>query len=205
MNGVEPHSDGRTLVRRAIGPVVTAAIVLAKWTFLLVKFGSIFIAVAGYALIWGWTFAVGFVALLLLHELGHYVEARREGLRPQLPVFIPFLAAYVRYTRGNPWQTARVALAGPIAGGLASLAFYLVAQADGSRLLEAIAFTGFFLNLANMVPVAILDGGQIWRSAGWLRRGGGAEKATVVYVLYFATAALLVLGMVVSYVAQNRL
>jgi Zn-dependent protease len=205
VNGVEPRTDWGTIVRRAIGPLVTAAIVLAKWTFLLVKLGSIFIAVAGYALIWGWSFAIGFVALLLLHELGHYVEARREGLRPQLPVFIPFLAAYVRYTRGNPWQTARVALAGPIAGGLAALAFYLVAQGNGSQLLEALAFTGFFLNLANLAPVAILDGGHIWRSAGWLRRGGGGDKATLVYVLYFATAGLLVLGMVASYVAQHRL
>ena len=64
--------------------------------------------------------------LILLHELGHYIEAQREGLHPKLPVFIPFLGAYVQYTRGNPWQTARVAIAGPIFGGLAALACYVV-------------------------------------------------------------------------------
>jgi Zn-dependent protease len=198
-------TDWRGGIRKAIGPLIAVAIALAKWTFVLVKFGSIFIAVGGYALIWGWSFAVGFVALILLHELGHYIEAKREGLNPQLPIFIPFLLAYVRYTRGNPWQTARVALAGPILGGLASLAFAVAGQADGSQLLQALAFTGFFLNLANMIPIAMLDGGAIWRSAAWLRRGGGGGKATAIYALYFGTAALLALGMFVTYVEQHRL
>ena len=82
----------------------------------------------------GWKFAVGFVLLILLHELGHYIEAKREGLNPKLPVFIPFLGAYVQYTRGNPWQTARVALAGPILGGVAALVCYLIGRANGSDL-----------------------------------------------------------------------
>ena len=55
-----------------------------------------------YALFLGWKFAVGFVLLILLHEIGHYIEAKREGLDPKLPVFIPFLGAYVQYTRGQP-------------------------------------------------------------------------------------------------------
>jgi Zn-dependent protease len=199
------RTDWRTLARRAFGPLVTAAILLAKWTFVLVKFAGIFLAVGGYALIWGWKFAIGFVALIVFHELGHYIEAKREGLNPKLPIFVPFLGAYVKYTRGHPWQTARVALAGPIVGGLASLAFYLVGNANGSELLEALAYSGFFLNLANMLPVSILDGGAIWRSAGWLRRGGGSNKATAIYIAYFATAALLVVGMVEAHVAQHRL
>jgi Zn-dependent protease len=203
---IHPHgTNWRAAARRAFGPLVAAAIALAKWSFVLVKFGSIFIAVAGYALIWGWSFAVGFVALILVHELGHYVEAKREGLKPQLPIFVPFLLAYVRYTRGNPWQTARVAIAGPIFGGLASLVVLLVARSNGSQLLQALAYTGFFLNLANMLPVPMLDGGQVWRSASWLRRGGGGSKATFVYALYFVTGALLLIGMVASYVSQHRL
>ena len=87
------------------------------------KFFGIFLAVGGYALIWGWRFGVGFVLLILVHELGHYVEARRQGLDPQLPVFIPFLGAYValRNMRFDPWVNARVSLAGPVAGGIAAL------------------------------------------------------------------------------------
>ena len=72
-----------------------------------VKFFGIFLAVGGYALIWGWSFAVGVVLLIAVHELGHYVEARRAGLDPQLPVFIPFLGAYValRNARFDPGST----------------------------------------------------------------------------------------------------
>lgn len=203
---IQPHgTNWRAVGKRIFGPIVTAAVVLAKWTFLLVKFGSIFIAIGGYALIWGWTFGVGIVVLILLHELGHYAEAKREGLKPKLPIFVPFLGAYVRYTRGNPWQTARVAIAGPICGGIASLACYFVARADHSQQLQALAYFGFLLNLINLLPFGILDGGAVWRSAGWLRRGGGANKATITYVLYFGTALGLVVGMAVAHVTQHRL
>ena len=203
---IQPRGrDWRGLGRRILGPLVAAIVALAKFSFVLVKFSTIFIAVAAYALIWGWTFAAGLVFLILLHELGHFIEAKREGLDPKLPVFIPFLGAYVRYTRGNPWQTARVALAGPILGGIASLAFLLVGISQGSDLLKALAYFGFFLNLINLAPVGILDGGAVWRSAAWLRRGGGRGKAYAIYAVYFGTAALLLLGMAMAYVHQHRL
>jgi Zn-dependent protease len=204
-NPIRTGPDWRARLRRMFGPLLAGAVALAKWSFVLVKFGSIFIAVGGYALIWGWKFGVGFVALLLLHELGHYIEAKREGLNPKLPVFVPFMGAYVRYTRGHPWQTAKIAIAGPIFGGVASLAFYLVGRAESSQLLEALAYFGFMLNLINLIPVSILDGGAVWRSAGWLRRGGGGRYAAITYVLYFATAAALIVGMVASHVHQSRL
>ena len=209
--GYEPihprGTDWRGGLRRLFGPIVGAAIVLAKWSFLLVKFSSIFIAVAAYALIWGWKFAFGFVALILFHELGHFIEAKREGLHPQLPVFIPFLGAYVRYTQGHPWQTVRVAVAGPILGGAAAFVFYLVgkSQADAHNVWSALAFSGFLLNLINLLPFGILDGGAIWRSAKWLRLGGGRSLATASYALYFGTALMLVLGAIASHVPQDRL
>jgi Zn-dependent protease len=196
--------DWRGMFKRLFGPLVAAVIALAKFSFILVKFSSIFVAVGLYALFWGWKFAVGFVLLILVHELGHFIEAKREGLHPQLPVFIPFLGAYVRYTRGNPWQTARVALAGPIFGGLASLVCYLVGKADGSDLLLALAYIGFLLNLINLLPVGILDGGAVWRSARYLYRGGGRGKATIIYILFAATAVALAVGMVASHVPRGR-
>ncbi|HEV2592062.1 MAG TPA: site-2 protease family protein [Gaiellaceae bacterium] len=204
-NPIRTGPNWRQRLRAIFGPLVAAAVALAKWSFLLLKFGSIFIAIGGYALIWGWKFGVGFVALLLLHELGHYIEAKREGLNPRLPVFVPFMGAYVKYTRGHPWQTAKVAIAGPIFGGLASLVFYVVARADHSLLLQALAYWGFLLNLINLVPIGFFDGGAVWRSAGWLRRGGGGRYAAMAYALYIATAAALIVGMVASHVHQSRL
>ncbi len=198
-------TDWRKRISRFTGPLVAAIAALAKFSFVLVKFSSIFIAVAAYALIWGWKFAVGVVALILLHETGHYIEAKREGLHPKLPVFIPFLGAYVQYTRGHPWQTVRVAIAGPILGGAAAFVFYLFAKSQHSDLLYALAYFGFFLNLFNLLPFGIFDGGAVWRSAKYLRLGGGRTLALASYALYFATAAMLILGMVASHVPQHRL
>jgi Zn-dependent protease len=192
-------------IRKAIGPVIALVIAAAKFGFVFLKFSSIFIAVAAYALIFGWKFAVGFVLLIFIHELGHYIEAKREGLSPKLPVFIPFLGAYVQYTRGHPWQTVRVAIAGPILGGAAAAVCLAIAQSNGSRLLYALAYSGFFLNLFNMIPFGIFDGGAVWRSARFLRLGGGGKLAFASYALYFGTAAALILGMIATYRPQNRL
>ena len=105
---------------RILAPIFVAGAVLLKVAGSL-KFLGIFVALGGYALIWGWRFAVGFILLILVHELGHYVEARRQGLKPQLPVFIPFLGAYValRDQPFDPWRNALVSAAGPFAGGIA--------------------------------------------------------------------------------------
>ncbi len=203
---IQPRrTDWMGRIRKALGPVIAVVIALAKWSFVLVKFSSIFIAVAAYALLFGWKFAVGFVALIFIHELGHYIEAKRERLNPKLPVFIPFLGAYVQYTRGNPWQTARVAIAGPILGGAASAVFFAIAKSNDSRVLYALAYSGFFLNLINLLPFWILDGAVVWRSARWLRLGGAPRLAWATYALYLGTAAALILGMIATYKPQSRL
>jgi Zn-dependent protease len=203
---IQPRgTDWLGRIRKAVGPVIALVIAGAKWSFVLLKFSSIFIAIAAYALIFGWKFAVGFVLLIFIHELGHYIEAKREGLSPRLPVFIPFLGAYVQYTRGHPWQTVRVAIAGPILGGAAAAVCLAIAQSNGSRLMYALAYSGFFLNLFNMLPFGIFDGGAVWRSARFLRLGGGRGLALASYALYFGTAAALVLGMIATYKPQHRL
>lgn len=203
---IEPRgTDWRARIKKLLAPVIAVALFAGKWLFIVAKFSTIFIAVGAYALIWGWKFAIGVVVLILIHENGHFIEAEREGLHPKLPVFIPFLGAYVQYTRGNPWQTARVAIAGPILGGAAAFGCYLIGKSEGSNLMLALAYFGFFLNLFNLVPFGIFDGGAVWRSARFLRLGGGQAKALFVYALYFGTALMLVLGMVASHVTQHRL
>ncbi len=202
---IHPGTSWRKRLERLLGPLVGGAIALAKWSFVLVKFSTIFIAVAAYALLFGWKFAVGFVLLIFVHELGHYIEATREGLHPQLPIFVPFMGAYVRYTRGHPWQTARVAIAGPILGGAGSAVCYLIGESHDSPLFLALGYSGFFLNLINLLPVWPLDGGAVWQSARFLRLGGGRGKAYMAYALYLATAAMLILGMAATYRHQTRL
>jgi Zn-dependent protease len=120
------------------------------------------ISIGAYSLIWGWKFALGFVLLLLIHELGHVIQLRREGIDASAPMFIPFLGAVVaaKSLGGNAVAEARVGLAGPVLGSIAAGALIPVAFAIDSEFLQALAFTGLFLNLFNLLPVLPLDGGR---------------------------------------------
>lgn len=129
---------------------------------LLISAGTMLISIAAYSLVFGWTFAMGFVALLLVHELGHVIQLRREGLKASLPMFIPFLGAVIsaRSLGDNALAEARVGLAGPILGSLGSVACVALWHLTGNDIWRALAFTGFFLNLFNLLPVVPLDGGR---------------------------------------------
>src|SRR5215831_9867077 len=137
---IHPEPGWRSLARKIWAPIAVLLGLIVKFGFAFAKFASIFIAVAGYALIWGWKFGVGFVALIFFHEMGHFLEGRRQGLHPSWPTFIPFLGAYVtiRDARLNPWRNALVALGGPILGGAAAAAFWAVGEHQNSQLLMAL-------------------------------------------------------------------
>src|SRR5262245_28427250 len=120
------------------------------------------VSVAAYALFWGWRFALGFVLLLLVHELGHVLELRRQGVPATAPLFIPFLGAVVgmKQMPKDAWREAQVALAGPILGTLGAAVTWGLGEALDSELLVALAYVGFLLNLFNLLPVVPLDGGR---------------------------------------------
>jgi Zn-dependent protease len=138
---------------------------------LLTTSGSMLVSIAAYSLFWGWRFAVGFVALLLVHEMGHVIQLRREGVSASAPVFIPFLGAAIwsKSLGGNALAEARVGLAGPILGSTGAAALLPIADATGNQLFRALAFIGFFLNLFNLLPVLPLDGGRAMAAmAPWM-------------------------------------
>jgi Zn-dependent protease len=129
---------------------------------LLTTSGSMLVSIAAYSLIWGWKFALGFVILLFVHEMGHVIQLRREGIKASAPVFIPFMGAVVwaKSLGGNALAEARVGLAGPVLGSLGAALCIPLADATGNEMFRALAFTGFFLNLFNLLPVVPLDGGR---------------------------------------------
>jgi len=187
-----------------------------KWGFIFVKFFGIFISIAAYKLWFGsWTFALGFVLLILVHELGHAVEARRQGLQVSAPTFIPFFGAYVtiRHAGLSPWRNSLISLAGPLAGGLAALACWIVGYERDSVMLVVLANIGFLLNAFNLLPVGFLDGGSVSRSIGeaWrmpvIRFEGGIPvqafapdrtRALMIAAMYVTLATLLVAGMLAT-------
>jgi Zn-dependent protease len=127
--------------------------------------GTMLLSIFTYAFIFGWRYAVGFVALIFVHEMGHFIAARRSGLAVGAPVFIPFVGAWValKTTDLDPETEAYVALAGPVLGTLGAFVCYLVALSNGEPLWMALAYAGFFINLFNLIPLRPLDGGRIVR------------------------------------------
>jgi Zn-dependent protease len=135
---------------------------LAKIKF-LASAGTMLVSIVAYASIWGWQFGVGFVLLLLVHEYGHVIQLRREGIKDaSLPIFIPFLGALIwsKSLGDDAAAEARVGLAGPILGSIGAAACVGLYLLTGNDLFRALAFTGFFLNLFNLLPVGFLDGAR---------------------------------------------
>jgi Zn-dependent protease len=141
--------------------------------------------VAAYAVIWGFPFAAGFVILILIHEMGHVIALRRQGIKASAPMFIPFLGAVItsRSLGDNALAEARVGLAGPVLGSIGAAACILVWHATGNRMWEALAYTGFLLNLFNLLPVVPLDGGRaIAAMAPWMWFAGFAGLLALVFL-----------------------
>ncbi|HEY4123113.1 MAG TPA: site-2 protease family protein [Rhizomicrobium sp.] len=135
----------------------------AKFGKILTIVGTMALSIAAYSFVFGWVYSVGFVLLILVHELGHYVAARRKGLDVGVPTFIPFVGAWIEL-KEKPMSVeteAYVAFAGPLVGTLGALACYFLSRAYDSQLLLALSYSGFFLNLFNLIPLAPFDGGRI--------------------------------------------
>jgi len=135
----------------------------AKLGKLLTTGGSMLVSVVVYAWIYGWRYAVGFVGLLFVHEMGHYLAAKQRGLDVGAPTFIPFVGAWIEL-KDMPHDAeteAWVGLGGPLLGSIGALLCYFWARETDSRLLLAVAYSGFFLNLFNLIPLSPLDGGRI--------------------------------------------
>jgi Zn-dependent protease len=172
---IHPGSGRGDWLKKLWGPIAAVGLLLLKFgtklkvlLFALPKLkmfttsASMLVSIAAYALIWGWTFAVGFVLLLLLHELGHVIQLRREGVEASAPMFIPFLGAVIsaKSLGDDAAAEARVGLAGPILGTIATLVPLGLWLATDNEFWQALAYVGFLINLFNLLPVLPLDGGR---------------------------------------------
>jgi Zn-dependent protease len=170
-----PQNSG---LGKKLGPLGPIAVVLAKSKTLLLaifklKFLLTFFSfIAIYWALWGWKFGLGIAALVLIHEMGHFIDIRMRGLPAEMPVFLPLLGAYVSWdARGVSLQTrAAVSLAGPLAGWLASVACVLIWMRTHDPFWAELARFGAFMNVLNLAPIWILDGGQAIAALGQLDR-----------------------------------
>lgn len=198
----------RSRLKKLGGLLLPLAVLASKAKFLflaLIKIkavttlGTMFISIAAYTLAFGWPFAVGLVLLLFVHEMGHVIQLRREGVEASAPVFIPFLGAMIsaKSLGDDAVAEARVGLAGPILGTIGTLIPLAVWLATGSDLWRAIAYVGFFINLINLLPVLPLDGGRAMAVLGpkvWIAGLLIAVAATVFFLGPFMLIFVLVFG-----------
>ncbi len=211
----EPPPAKRAKPRGRLGALLAAiAAFLAKFKSallllpklkLLTTVGTMLVSIAAYSFVFGWTFAVGFVALIFVHEMGHVIQLRREGLKASAPMFIPFMGAVIsaRSLGDNALAEARVGLAGPILGSVGSAACIFIWHATGNDLWRALAFTGFFLNLFNLLPVVPLDGGRAMAAmAPWMWFLGFA--AMIPLALVFPNPIIFIILLVAGYETYKR-
>jgi Zn-dependent protease len=183
-----------------------------SWSIALLKTGgSMALSIAIYHYSYGWTFAIGFVVLILIHELGHVLANAYYGLKQSPPIFIPYMGAVI-WLRQNPPSAkaeAVIGIAGPIAGTLGALACYLVAGqihdfALRSQLTQVAAFA-FIMNLFNLIPCPPLDGGRVAAAITpllwipgviafigviWKLGGGHLDFVTILMALWILQSAL---------------
>ncbi len=165
-------------LKKALGPLAVAGAVIAKF-FAKLKFillpllkflpillksgGTMLLMIWVYTALWGWKFGVGFVLLLLVHEAGHLLVAKKFGLNVGAPVFIPFMGAFIALKEAprNAWMEACVGIGGPMLGTFGALVCNLLGEMFNAPVFIALAWFGYFLNLFNLTPVGMLDGGRI--------------------------------------------
>jgi Zn-dependent protease len=160
------HEPRFPFLRKLLAPLVAVGAFLVKFGAPLLKFKflfSIFVSAAFYVWFGGWWFGVGLIVLLFVHEMGHVLEAKRQGLPVSAPLFIPFMGAMItmREMPQDAWNEAKVAIAGPLIGSLGAAVIWIAGEATDSNHLKALAFLGFLINLFNLLPVVPLDGGRI--------------------------------------------
>jgi Zn-dependent protease len=168
---LRPEGGPWSVLKRLLAPLAAVGLLLAKFKgfallLLKVKFLgtalTMVLSVGAYALLFPVWFAVGFVVLIWVHEIGHVLQLRREGIEASAPMFIPFLGAFVAMKQmpKDVLAEARVGLAGPILGSLGALGAWGVYEITQEPLFLGLAYVGFFLNLFNLLPMLPLDGGR---------------------------------------------
>jgi len=204
--GVDSHPTHRTRNTVLGGAGAAALFLLSKLKFLgllvgvlkLKTLATMVLSIGLYATEWGLPFATGFVLLIFVHELGHWIVLHREGIPAGAPVFIPFLGAFIAM-RGRPrdaYVEAKVALGGPVLGSLAAWAVLAAGLATQRPLLVTLGHAGILLNLFNLIPVSPLDGGRV--AGAFSRTFWIAGYALGVLALVVTRSPLLLLVLMVG-------
>src|SRR5216683_2053370 len=186
-----------------LAAAVAAAFAYGKYALLIlfkIPFAatllSLLVSFGGYAIFYGPWFAVALVTMILVHEMGHVVEIRRQGMQATAPIFIPFLGAAI-FQRSHPTDAlkqAQVGIAGPIAGTLGATVAFLLYGSTGNPVFLSMAWIGFYINLFNLIPLWQLDGAWILGPVSpWFQVAALAVIGVGALTLHFFLSPLLLI------------
>jgi Zn-dependent protease len=200
----EPRQPRRDLIgwlgsgALAVWAVVKYGLLLAVKIPAMTTLLSAAISVAAWSVIFGWWAAVALVVMIFVHEMGHVVEIRRQGMQATAPIFIPFMGAAI-FQRSHPTDAlrqAQIGIAGPIAGTIGASVAFLFFNSTHAPIFLVAAWFGFYLNLINLIPAGMLDGGWILAPVSrWLLVAGYGLILVGVFVLHAFSVVLIVIAL----------
>jgi Zn-dependent protease len=190
--------------RGLLGGLAAAGLAVAKYGAFLLSFApfktllTLMISFGAYALILGPWFAAGLVLMILVHEMGHVIEIRRQGMQASAPLFIPFFGAAI-FQRSHPTDAlkqAQIGIAGPLAGTVGATVAFVLYGTTHSTVILSWAYIGFFINLFNLIPVGMLDGGWILAVVSkWFQIFGLIVLVLAVFILHLNPIVLIIVLM----------
>jgi Zn-dependent protease len=202
----QPRRRQQTGIAGGILAALAAAWAYGKYVLLLaLKFPivktliTLAISLGLYATFYGPWFAVALVAMILIHEMGHVVEIRRQGMQASAPLFIPFMGAAI-FQRSHPtdaYHQGLIGIAGPIAGTVGATAAFALFGATGNAVFLLAALIGFYINLLNLLPIAPLDGGWVLAPLSkWVFLAGFGILLVGLLALHFFIGPILILVLI---------
>ena len=195
---------------KGLGPIAAGlAVLVMKGKSLLVLLKALpaakflLTSLSMLAMVWfeaqrsGIWFGVGFVLMILVHELGHGYAMKKQGVSAGWPIFVPFFGAMIAMKNAPRDRDAEAVIAygGPLAGTAVSLLAAGLGLAFGSRLFMALAYTGFFLNLFNLTPISPLDGGRVAQAFSRRAWVVGALLLAAIFLVTHSPQLLLIAGL----------
>src|SRR5262245_48897293 len=150
-----------------------------------------------------------FFASLLLHEFGHAIQARREGI--EIDGITLWLFGGVARFKGsfpNAGAEFRVAIAGPLVSLVLGVLFVLIALINGipSAVDGVVSWLGY-INLTllafNLIPAPPLDGGRVLHAVLWRWRGDFVWATRVAANIGRGFGYLLIAGGIAMFVFQG--
>ena len=200
-----PSSRRNRGILGGLAAAAAAAFAYGKYALLfifkvpaLATLGSALVSLVAYGLWGGWTFAIGIVLMIFIHEMGHVVEIRRQGMQATAPIFIPFLGAAI-FQRSHPTTAinqALIGIAGPIAGTLGASAALIAYAGTHYTGLLVWAYFGFFINLFNLIPFAMLDGGWILAPVSKWVQVAGLAVLVGLFLLQLVSPIVIILFLI---------